>query len=285
MNMKNPKSFVSRGKLFCLLSAGMLSISSARAAQLAFFDFETGSGSVVDLEPVNGGDNTGSLAGGATYSANVPSTTPSLSLSSLALDGDGDYVDLANPGAMLTGASGFTLAAFVNVTELPSVNFDSVIFISRGTENPNQARALLQVGSNGQIGVGGRRDDINSLARYQSANGLVTTGVWHHIAATVDFSSGNAVVTLYFNGAPVSHSLESSGQFSPGTAISSTNSLLARIGANGAGNGEFFHGFVDDVRIYDHVLNPGEIAALMIPEPSASLLAFTGFALLVRRRR
>ncbi len=266
------------GRLFLLLVASACTAFplSAGAGQLVFFDFEEGAdGTVPDLEPESAGDNAGFLMGGSDFSDFVPLTpvtTPSPSSFSLSLNGNGDYVILDQPGPLLAGAEGFTLAAFVNATSLPtSTLFNSVIFIGSGT-NGNQARALLQVGNNGQIGVGGRLVDGNNLARYASANGLITTGVWHHIAATVDFSSGNAVVTLYLNGAPVGHSLDTFSGFPSGTSISSSDSLLAHIGANGAATGEFFHGFIDDVRIYDHVLSAEEIAGLLIvtevPGPS-----------------
>jgi len=46
-------------------------------------------------------------------------------------------------------------------------------------------------------------------------------------------------------------------------------------------------GFIDDFRVYDHVLSPSEVAAL-VPEPSTFALAASGLlglALHARRRR
>lgn len=54
---------------------------------------------------------------------------------------------------------------------------------------------------------------------------------------------------------------------------------LANTSAN-----ENFNGFIDDVRIYDMALTPGEVAAL-VPEPSSFMLAVLSLGILFRRKR
>jgi hypothetical protein len=50
--------------------------------------------------------------------------------------------------------------------------------------------------------------------------------------------------------------------------------------------GEFFQGFIDEVRLYDNALSLSEVQELAgIPEPSTSLLGALGLGLLVGRRR
>lgn len=110
---------------------------------------------------------------------------------------------------------------------------------------------------------------------------LVPRDQWVHVAATVSSTVGTS---FYINGAPTG--------VQGNTADNNTG-----VGNNGVqdpysvgrsyGNGEeqWFGGRLDEVRVYDTVLNQSEIAALMIPEPSTfALIGLMGLALILRRR-
>lgn len=98
---------------------------------------------------------------------------------------------------------------------------------------------------------------------------------YQHVAITVDRPNGRA--RIYHNGVLANrHDTKTLRTFS-------THTPDTRIGVMTCG---YFHlrGFVDDVRIYDHLLSEDEIAHL-VPEPGAlSVLAVGGLALIRRRR-
>lgn len=260
--------------------------SSLHAVQVLDMQFE---GNLTDNAAGAGSQDGTSVNGAAFSGTNISAATPGSG--SLSLDGSNDYVSLGNPGSLLQAASGFTISAFIRVDAMPGTNtYDTVVLVSTGS-SVSSGRAALQFGNNGGFAIGGRRADGDSLARYASASGLISIGQTYHIAGTVDFSSGTAVIHLYLNGVEVANTLApSASAFSGGSAISNTASQAAYIGANGGGNSgagsEFTDGLIDDVRIYNTALSASEVAALAVPEPGAGvLLALATGGLLIRRRR
>lgn len=123
-----------------------------------------------------------------------------------------------------------------------------------------------------------RADVDNGASRLDAFdnNPPVTTGTWHHVAAT--FSAGGNL-TVYINGVAqtdvqaisAAHALENLGDWTIGAE---------RIGSR------FYNGALDDVRLYDNELSAQEVASLAaIPEPSTTaLFGLAGLALLRRRR-
>jgi type II secretory pathway pseudopilin PulG len=81
-----------------------------------------------------------------------------------------------------------------------------------------------------------------------TSNGSVSDGVWHHIALTKDSSKNTAI---YIDG-----SFDKSGV----ATYNFTNTVALHIGK--PLQGAYFNGVIDDVRIYDCVLEPNEIAQL-----------------------
>ena len=97
----------------------------------------------------------------------------------------------------------------------------------------------------------------------------VLDGRWHHVAMTRDLSG---VIRVYLDGAaqPVTPHTVDPDEVDPVTAAACT--LTAEfhdeiwIGADPEG-WEFFHGSIDDVRIYTGVLTDDEIATLAADRP------------------
>ena len=87
--------------------------------------------------------------------------------------------------------------------------------------------------------------------------GVLTPGVWHHIAGTYD---GNEVV-LYVDGLEVA-SAPRSGQIA-------TNNSALNLG-NRANADRAFDGSIDEVRIWDRALTASEIAANRMTELTGS---------------
>jgi hypothetical protein len=82
----------------------------------------------------------------------------------------------------------------------------------------------------------------------QAATATLTNNVWTHFAWTYDGSTH----TLYLNGVASSNSTNGSNVGIDG------NNYLARRQA-----GNYFHGDIDDVRIYDRALTSAELGSLV----------------------
>lgn len=75
-------------------------------------------------------------------------------------------------------------------------------------------------------------------------------GSWTHVAAT-----GNSeIMRLYINGGMVAEDV-------PSKAFSFYNDQDLIVGGGSGWSGEFFHGSIDEIRIYDRALSPDEIKA------------------------
>jgi hypothetical protein len=151
-------------------------------------------------------------------------------------------------------------------------------------------------GSNYRVAVSSLSGSTGSEAAYAGGTGDIdgTTNVqdtnWHHIVATTTNGGG---VALYVNGA-----LEATGP-GPATLATSTNALW--IGNNPQQSARMWDGRVDDVAIWDRVLDADDVSlihsqgllgnslgAITIPEPSTLALASLGLLGLIgygRRRK
>ena len=96
-------------------------------------------------------------------------------------------------------------------------------------------------------------DRLSYINYNEKATGTasVINGKWHHIAAT---RQDGARVALYVDG-------QTDGDGNSGTGVVSANPNVYFCGVPG---GRHFEGLLDDVRLYDRVLSPSEVAALAI---------------------
>jgi hypothetical protein len=86
----------------------------------------------------------------------------------------------------------------------------------------------------------------------------VPTHEWHHVCGTYD----KANIRLYIDGMedPAGPTAYSGGI--------TTNNFDVFIGENAEKKGRYWKGLIDDVRIYNYALRPGEVAQLMCYEPA-----------------
>ncbi len=149
-------------------------------------------------------------------------------------DGSNDYLEVANNSAL--NNTNVTLAAWIRQTTLNGV------VIQKAT---------------GAGGTDGYYLDISSSKiRFCGTGGCVssstalTASTWTHVAATYD----GTTVKFFFNGA-----FDGS---STGTITSvATNSLVLRMGADSTGATRFT-GQIDEARVYNRALSPGEVQQL-----------------------
>lgn len=186
------------------------------------------------------------------------------------LDGVDDYVQALDPALDITGS--VTLAAWVKIDGWPydDVRYDNIIW---KTENVGGSRAFRLSRDSWDdeacltiIATGGE-------AKVRGAT-VISDNLWHHVAGVYDIDTGDAL--LYVDGA-LDASASTSG------AINDNTGTPLFIGAE-KGVERFWAGAIDDVRIYDHALSAGDIAAI-VPEPATIALLGLGASVLLRRRK
>ena len=258
-----------------------LSFHASFATTVGYWRFEegsagsaaTGTGTILDS---SGNGFNGTSMNGPLYSSSVPVNpvprTDAANNLSLNFNGSSQFIYVPDePAFQLTQS--LTLEAYVYIRSAPSGGDREIIF--RGDDRVGLDPYFLGV-ANGNI-------DFN----IENAQGLTTTvstaipeyDQWLHIAATLDNASGN--MGLYVN-----NTLESS--------IVTANRPFGPLQANqipglGFGNTEdanyfeYFDGLIDEIRISNVALTPGQFLD-SVPEPaSMSLLALMGIFVLRRR--
>ena len=195
----------------------------------------------------------------------------------LALDGSGDFLALSGgalPTGLPTGASSYTIAAFIQTTSNSrqgiagwgnygsggQVNAFRTTTVNEAGIGNNATGGILNYGWGADYGQGAGG----------TAPGDIYNGDWNHVAVTYDGTTKR----LYFNGVELG---SGGGPFALNVAAANF-----RIGSTNGG--EFFNGLIDDVRVYDNALTQSEVTAL-VPEPGSLALLGLGGLLGARRRR
>jgi hypothetical protein len=248
----------------------------AMATTVAYWRFEegtantqaSGAGSILD-ETAN--NNDGTPNGNPFYRSDVaenpvPRTGDANALS-LQLDGSGDYVGIPHSSS-LDLSDGFTVEFWMKGNPSQTESQWLVIDKSHGwTDNTGWVFQGLPSGAL-QFLIGNGGGGVN----YQGATSSISLldDKWHHIAGTFDTTATGQEVKLYIDG-----SLDATGS----SGSLATNTRAVNIGASWGGGtfNRFFNGLVDEVRISDVVLTPGEF---LVPEPGTLTLMSFGLALL-----
>jgi len=118
-----------------------------------------------------------------------------------------------------------------------------------GTTNSQVRNGVyFYANSNGSLQVYNRNSSGGNIDTLTTSTGLVTEGVFHHIAITFDSTSGTGLTTVYVDGT-------SAGTLD-GTPTHSTDFKFGRSGDYAV---EYFNGKIDDIRIYSDVLSSAEV--------------------------
>ncbi len=198
-----------------------------------------------------------------TSGSSVPTNVPGKVGVALSFNGVDNYVDSANTivtnfgsavacvdGDVSNCTGNFSIELWINIPAHPGVPMP--IVDKRGTGGFGYEMYI----SGNRIGLQ-LADGTGSLGydNYDSPALPLTTGVWHHVAATVKRTSA---IRWYFDGA-------SHGSTVPAHTGPLENDGIMRIGANGPGNpggSTPFQGLMDELSIYNRVLTAAEIQGI-----------------------
>src|SRR3989344_2838171 len=203
---------------------------------VAYYSFdvdESGTGIISD----DIGSNNGALFG-ATWTPNGRSG------GAYSYDGVDDYIDLGTSSFNVLSNNEFTIAVWINPTsqELQvGEAFDSII--SRGQYIYPFS---IQLDNQNKLKGGAR---TSGASPYVFSSSPIVYGNWIHVA--LSYINGN--FSLYVNGIPDS-SIVKSGALS----TSSANTTIGKL----HNAGYYYHGVIDEVRIYDERLTSAEIKSL-----------------------
>lgn len=188
---------------------------------------------LVAYYPLDGNslDQTNSYDGvaqnGASYSSGISGQAASF-------DGQNDYIDL--PDGVVNASSG-SVSLWFNCSSLTSS--DGYIFSSANSFSPSGTRRYIYMAAEELV----RGMFMNTVL----SDVPISNNGWYHAVLTWSTSGS----TFYLNGA-----LKGTG---PGGSPSPNK---VNLGSYGEGMNSFFHGLIDEVRIYDRVLTGTEVQEL-----------------------
>lgn len=279
--------------LGALLLAGLLATPASGATLLLRYNFdEASSGNLQALDLGTGPTAPGTFIGGATRTANTPNGF-SLGALDLTTAGPGTFLDGGDP-AKLAGLSSFTLTAWINLQGTPTGNLRIMSKQGGGsfpgfTWNISDPAVGTRSASNFglRLFVGGSQGFASDPA--PTGLSINADNVWAFIAISYDATSGFENVRYYVGDVTAGASLASITTVNAGTVNDST----AKFGVgytDAAPNADTAPpGFLDDIRIYEGVLQPAEVEGIRnenVPEPgSGSLIAIGCLALAGSRNR
>ena len=161
----------------------------------------------------------------------------------LYFDGTDDYVDMGNT---LSLTNNFTIMVWVNPS---SIGIDRQI-ISKGYDGTNTQWELKTSTNEGNVDF--RKWTAGGPVGVRSSQTL-TVDTWVHLAGTFDGTTWK----IYWNG-----QLGSNSQTASGPVETPQNLYIGAVDNGGIGQPvQFWHGYIDEVKIYSCVLTPEQILA------------------------
>ena len=198
----------------------------------------------------NGNDGT---LGGGSNTVDI-SQDPGKIGKALLLDGVGDFINI---DSVLSDVGSSTSGAFAVWVKPVDVTSDWLSFVTFNSTNSTRNLALLQDDGNGHVHAQARGSSQYKWV-FDTDNIVLTNGVWAHIVLNYN----GVEASLYVDGslAPTTFSVDND----KAKWFNNLEMHNGRIGSfnDGGGEGVFFDGQVDDVRIFDRALTTEEIQEL-----------------------
>jgi hypothetical protein len=251
---------------WCVLSLALAAMcGSARAGLIGYWALDDNTGyTAVDS---GSGGNDGTLT---PSDITGPTWTPAVSGSGVHFDDAGDYISTGYAG--VGGSDPRSVAFWVRTTDRGVTGL-----VAWGDDGQNGEKWHIRVNNNAGNGlVGAVRTEVQG--GYNIGDVDITDGHWHHVASVFGGTNVSDVVH-YVDGVPVGTSGVNPEPIN--TDITSVDALPVTIGRRTQGSSnETLAGTMDEVRIYDHALTAGEVAALAAiapPSPGVGLIAHWDF--------
>lgn len=191
------------------------------------------------------------MATPATATSGRGRTTRPGGFGELRFDGTNDFVVSAQNLPGLAGDYAASLSVWVKYSTIPSGTYNALVaFTNAGT---SEGLALF---TSANVGVGALVLGIYSGRQCATATGLVTTGIWYHLAGTKSPGGlSTATAKLYLNGVAQALTCNSSG-------IPNFSSGKGYVGGDSA-NEYTKAAMMDDARIAARVYGATEVVALV----------------------
>ena len=256
-----------------ILACSSIASASLTDGLVAYWSFNEGSGDTA--YDYSGNSNHGTIYGASWTAAGALGNA-------LVFDGDYDYVLIPNNSSQQMPTNQITVSAWINFYE--DVGYDQARIICK-QQNNDRAWGLEIFGET-YGGSTGNQLNFHDSSGSASHNSLSTTHLnlnqLYHVLVTDDGGD----IKMYINGLVLPSSFS-------GYGIPSSIDAPIIIGATNPSNRYFFNGIIDEVLIYNRILNLGEISALyakspiIIPTPGTLVLAVIGAGVVgcLRRRK
>ena len=272
MRKLNPSSRSAKGSVLAIALTSLLLFAIGEAAQASTVGYWRFENSLLD-ETTN--NNDGSPVGDPTYSTSTPVNPVPLTgvsnTSSLALDGNGDYVAVPHSSSLnLTTA--FTVEFWMNAGMVQPEPLFLVVDNSHGWVD-STGWFFQGNSTSGQLGFGIGLGGVGAGNFVQAVStSSVLDNLWHHIAGVYDSTATGEELKLYVDGELVS-------MLAVGDMVTNTRNI--NIGASWGGGpfNRHYNGLIDELRISDMALSPNEFLA-PVPVPAALPLFLGGLSLL-----
>jgi len=214
-----------------------------RGGPVAEWSFNEGSGSVVyDATESN---NDGVIYGGmATSTSDGSGWKTGKYSSALAFDGVNDYVSIPDSNSWYFGTNPFSIELWANFNSISGDK--SIIGSDEGPSTVNKWAVIWDYPTSNKLGFSFNQPIIGE--KTVTWAWIPSINTWYHIVISKSGSSWN----LYING------VQTGGTQTEATSIANPAAPLT-IGTEGE-NYAYFNGLIDDVRIYNYVRTPDEIA-------------------------
>jgi hypothetical protein len=186
----------------------------------------------------SGHNHTGALAGDAKWQPSAGRLG-----GALALDGDGDFVDLGDNPAF-DCANEMTVAAWIKVKKFDR-RWQAIV-----TKGDTAWRLAREVGTAGVQFAIGYPEEVRLVRGTMDVN----DGEWHHVTGVHDGHRQYLYVDGRLNGTA----------YGPGRIH--TNDYPVFIGENSQNRGRYWNGLIDDVRLYNSALEHRQVKALAVGE-------------------
>jgi hypothetical protein len=223
-------------------------VDEMASTPISYWSFDEGSGSTAADTSTAGNNNTGTLM-------NNPQWVQGVSSNALQFDlGSNQFVQAINNSDSLSIPSGsISITAWIKPNQLSGemaiVSKDKIAMSARG----NYSLVL----TNGHLEFGFSPQPTGADVWIQTTGPVISANTWNYIGVTFNFGTGEKPL-IYVNGKPVPVGTWQGSGDQANAPNTYTDPLY--IGRSDD-SGWFFDGVIDEVKLFDTVLPPEEIAS------------------------